>query len=68
MNKRQKKKHSPRSVPSEYRSDLCASCPVGCEQPFRPDCFPDEIILSRLIQHSFDDWQKKNGLSQYDES
>ena len=69
-----KRKSTPRvPVPPEYRSDLCVSCPVGCEQPFRPDGCPyvffeeDEIILSRLIQQSFDDWKKKNGFSQYDE-
>lgn len=25
----------PAPVPVEYRSEICASCPIGCEHPFR---------------------------------
>ena len=69
-----KRKITPRApVPPEYRSDLCSSCPVGCEQPFRPDGCPygffeeDEIILSRLVLQDFEAWRKKYGFPQYDD-
>lgn len=70
---RKKRKISPpEPVPPEYRSDLCASCPVVCEKPFRPDGCPygifeeDENIFC-LVKMGFDEWQLQNGFPRYDE-
>lgn len=73
MKRKKIKCSSPAPVPFEYRSEICASCPLGCEQLFRLDGCPygffdeDEITLSRSVQQDFEVWRDKYGFSQHDE-
>ena len=48
--KREKNKHRQplQPVPMNYRSDLCAECVFGCDEPFRPSECPYDFFQEHV--------------------